>query len=299
MIKTVYQADLTEVKNFLLSKLSEVLIPDKYSELKYMLDELRDKQQSSAIYIAFSKVVRMFGKAPINYKPGQVEQADIIRKNWLPPSSVDKAIRVLILFEIPHEHDETYINTLEELFGSGDMGELIALYSALPVLPYPDQLIKRCEEGIRTNMGDVFESVGNNNPFPADYLSEDAFNQMVLKCMFIGKPLYKVINLNHRLNKALAVMALDYAHERWAALRKINPELWQLIAPFLESKDLKDVERSLWTGDELERRAVVLACAESQSTEMLYIYNESNYKQQIESGELNWFTIGVEVWRNN
>lgn len=298
MIHTPYQADLTEVKNYLLSKLSEVLLPEKYSELKYMLDELSDNMQASSIFISFSKVVRIFGKSPINYNSQQSTAAFAIRKNWIPPSTIDQAIRLLILLEIPHANQEIYINTLEEIFSTGDLGELVVLYAALPVLPYPESLINRCMEGIRTNMGEVFESIANNNPFPADYLTEDAFNQMVLKCLFIGKPLYRVINLHHRLNKTLARMAADYAHERWAALRKINPELWQLIGPFLEKQNMKDVERSIWNGEEHERQAAILACAQSDLEEAQLILFESNYKSKIDSGELNWQKLGVEIWNN-
>lgn len=299
MNPSIYQADLTEVKSFILSKLSSALNNEQLAELNYSIDELRDKQQATAYYMAFSKVVRAFGKEKLSYTDEQLTHAQAIRKDWSPPSSVDKAIRLLILLEIPHSNEKNYLNTLQNLFDAGDVGELVALYAALPVLPYPEKFILRCMEGVRTNMGEVFESVANLNPYPADYLSEDAFNQLVLKCLFIGKPLYKIVNLTHRLNKSLANMAKDYAHERWAASRELSPELWQLLAPYLEAVDLNDIKRLIWSGNDLERAAAELVCSVSPIAEAKELYAASNYKSKIESGELNWHTLGIDAWNNS
>lgn len=184
--------------------------------------------------MAFGKVVRLFGKNPVNYSESQLKEAGSILPGWTPPSTCDRLIRTLILLEIPYKDAGEYFHIVEELFSAGDVGELAALYGALPVLPFPEKFILRCMEGIRTNMGEVFEAVANNNVYPSLYLDEDAFNQMVLKCLFVGKPLRKITNLGKRLNEKLARMASDYAHERWAAQREVSPELWQLVEPFPE-----------------------------------------------------------------
>ena len=295
----IYQADLNEVKFFLLNKLSSVLVPDKFSELLYLLSELKDKQQPVALYMSFSKTVRLFGKNYIEYSAAESAQAGQIRKDWIPPSSIDKAIRLLLLLETPHIHPQQFYDILENLFDTADVGELVALYGALPVLPYPEQFIIRCTEGIRSNMGEVFEAIANNNPYPADFLNEEAFNQMVLKCLFVGKPLYLVVNLNERLNPKLAQMALDYANERFAALRKVNPELWQLVAPWTRPQDMHDIERIIWTGDDFDRQAAALLCSVSNLTEAKNFYATSNYRQAIEKGDLTWHTLGVSAWQSN
>lgn len=295
----IYQGTESAVKTFLNTVISKTLSTDKFAELICQIDDLRSQQKAGSFYIAFSKAVRIFGKNKLNYTSEQIKKAQELRKDWTPPSSVDKAVRLLILLEIPVNNETIYMGTLENLFGSGDVGELVALYSSLPLLPYPEKLITRCTEGIRTNMGEVFEAIANDNPFPAEYLSEDAFNQMVLKCLFVGKPLYKVTNLHHRLNKKLALMASDYAHERWAAQRKVNPELWQLVAPFMETRHIKDIQHLAHSEDELEKQAATIVCAASQLTEAEEINALSNYRMKTESGELNWYNLGVHVWRNN
>ena len=38
--------------------------------------------------------------------------------------------------------------------------------------------------------------------------------------------------MERRNNKQLAQMLIDYARERLAAKRDVNPELWQLAEPF-------------------------------------------------------------------
>jgi hypothetical protein len=292
------QAAKNEVCDYILKKLSSILIPDKYSDLKYLLDELRSKQSSSALYMAFSKVVRTFGKAEIIYSSAELKEADEIRKCWKPPSSMDKAIRILLLLELPLNNETAFLNGYETLFSAADLGESVALYAALPLLPYPEKLIKRCEEGIRTNMGEVFESVANNNPYPADYLSEDAFNQMVLKCVFIGKPLYRITNLQHRLNDSLARMVIDYSRERWSAKRELTPEIWQLLSPFLNDSNIVDVKRLSSSENVFEKQAAALVCYQSKLPLAQEISKLLNLNSIIENGILNWQSLGKQVWQN-
>lgn len=292
------QAAKKEVNDYLLIKLSSLLINDKYSELKYLLDELQSKKSQSALNLAFSKVVRVFGKEPISYSDNEINQANAIRKSWQPPASIDKAIRILILLELPFENATAFLSSYESLFSTADLGESATLYEALPLLPFPEKLIARCQEGVRTNMGQVFESVANNNPFPADYLSEDAFNQMVLKCVFVGKPLHKIIHLQQRLNQDLARMAIDYAHERWAAARELTPEIWQLVQPFLNETISTDVERLAASKNDFEKQAAALVCYNSQIPEAKEIMQQLNLNSDIENGKLNWQILGKAVWQN-
>ena len=298
MNPAILQADKNEVCDFLLKKLSSALTTDKYSDLKYMLDELRSKQSAAALHMAFSKVVRLFGKTEIVYTALEIKEADAIRKCWQPPLSIDKAFRILLLFELPLNNEVAFLNSYETLFSAADLGENVALYAALPLLPYPEKLLKRCEEGIRTNMGEVFESVANNNPYPAEYLSEDAFNQMVLKCVFIGKPLYRITNLQHRLNEKLAGMVSDYAHERWAASRALSPEIWQLLQPFLNENNLADIKRLAASENATEKQAAALVCYKSSLPAAIEISTLLNLNKNIDSGVLSWRTLGEHVWQN-
>ena len=52
---------------------------------------------------------------------------------------------------------------------------------------------------------------------------------MVLKALFIGRPLHLIQGLDLRANRDLAKMLINYAHERQSANRPVPAELWQLV----------------------------------------------------------------------
>src|SRR5690606_35578223 len=67
--------------------------------------------------------------------------------------------RVWVLACIPKLDEAAYTQLIERLFKYGDMEELVALYSALPVYHYPEAWQLRCKEGLRSNIGTVRHAV--------------------------------------------------------------------------------------------------------------------------------------------
>lgn len=258
-----------------------------------LLTKLKNHPTENILIGEFSKAVRLFGKKEIQFSSNE----DTTRR--MVPSSVDKAVRRLILLHIPSENEKEFLSIIEKLFSSADVGEQCAIYSSFDFLPFPEKLVWRCMEGIRSNMGEVFESIAHENLYPAEYLSEEAFNQMVLKCLFVGKPLYKILNLHQRLNKNLARMAGDYAHERWAAGREVNPELWQLLYKFLEQDDLEDIQRLFDSENKLENKAANLVCAFSDLDAAKRIYKPDLYRGKIQNFQFAWEELGKEIWSRN
>ena len=135
----------------------------------------------------------------------------------------------------------------------------MAFYRGLPLYLDPPRHRLRAAEGVRSNMRVVFEAVAHHNPYPAEQLPEDAWNQMVLKTLFVGSRLAPVVGLDRRANATLARMLTDYAHERWAARRPFNPELWRCVGPFATGPQIDDLARVLDEGSAPERAAAVLA----------------------------------------
>jgi hypothetical protein len=76
----------------------------------------------------------------------------------------------------------------------------------------------------------VFNAVALQNPYPAEYFDNIAWNQMVLKALFVGSPLNLIYGLKQRNNSDLSQMLIDYADERKAANRDVSHELWKLVA---------------------------------------------------------------------
>jgi hypothetical protein len=190
-----------------------------------------------------------------------------------------------------------FVRTLDRIFGDGDLGELVALYQALPLLPEPEAHRSRAAEGVRSNMQAVFEAVALRNPYPAEQLDEGAFNQLVLKCLFLGSPLHLVHGVDRRANGSLARMLCDYAHERWSAARPVSPELWRLVGRVASESELADLAKVLETGTERERLAVALACRDNPNAAEL-LSPHAGLVRRVTEEQLSWEKLaGMERGR--
>ena len=256
-------------------------------------------------FTAFSAVPRYIEKREIQPTVEELESASNICNNWYPANwTIDQAARILLLLSLPSDNADKYLQILDQVFAAADVRELVALYQALPLLPVAEKMHNRAAEGIRSNMTAVFNAVALNNPYPAEYLDNLAWNQMVLKALFVGSPLHLIQGLDKRANPELARMLVDYAHERWAAGRNVSPELWRCVGKFANSEMLADLERVLTEsrietdlngkGQQklLERSAAALACADcplSEAKDILARYPE--LQNDIQAGKLTWKNV--------
>lgn len=232
---------------------------DATAWLKDSAQRLRGGGSDRDLYMSVSLVARKIGKADLAPGATELGQATAARPGWDPREwSLDQAARVYLLLAATGD-GATFSRRLDQLCATADVGELVAFYRGLPL--YPDQArhVLRAAEGARTNMKAVFQAVAHRNPYPSEQLAEPAWNQMVLKALFIGASLDPVIGLDRRANPALARMLCDYAHERWAAGRPISPELWRCVGPHARGEMLADLGRVLEKGTDPERAAAALA----------------------------------------
>jgi hypothetical protein len=242
---------------------------------------------------AFAMMPRKTGRAVIHVTEEQNRTVQAARpglsiRGW----TIDRLSRVWLLMQVEAREKETYFRQIENLFLAAEMQELVALYSALPVLAYPEMWEKRCAEGIRSNIGDVLEAIMCNNPYPSENLSEAAWNQLVLKAFFTEKPIHRIIGLDSRANQELASILSDYAHERWAAHRAVNPQLWRCVGPFINERILPDIERLFHSEKIVEREAAALACWHSNFPPARDRLNQNaELKAAIEAGRLTWDTV--------
>jgi hypothetical protein len=228
--------------------------------------------ENAAFLSAFSTAPRHTGKGPLALSSDDEKAADDARPGWRPSRwRVDQAVRTLLVLALPVDDAEPYVRTLDRLFADSDEGELVTLYQALPLLPHPAAHCPRAAEGIRTNMKTVFDAVAVENPYPAEMLDEGAWNQLVLKCLFVGTRLASVQGVDGRTNPALARMLCDYAHERWSAGRIVSPELWRSVGPHADGSMLADLERVLATGSDTDRAAVALSARHNPNAEALFV----------------------------
>lgn len=222
-------------------------------------DALAAAPTDRVLYRAVSLVARRLGTAPLALNAAEIAAAAQARPLWDPSHwTVDQAARIALLLAAGGD-GETFSRRLDALCATADLEELVAFYRGLPLFPDAPRHAARAAEGVRSNMRSVFEAVAHRNPYPAEQLAEDAWNQMVLKALFVGSRLDPIVGLDARANAHLARMLGDYAHERWAAGRPISPELWRCVGPFATGALLDDLARVLESGSAGERAAAMLA----------------------------------------
>lgn len=290
-----FQTDITRAKTLLHGIVTARMDADQRGWLAQQEQKAQAGVTPGHLYLAFSSAARHFPKVPLELNEAETTEADALRPGFQPQHwNLLQAVRAFFLLMLPHEQKETYLSMLGQVLETADMNEQQAIYAALPLLPYPDELVYRAREGLRTNMVCVFEAVACHNPYPADFLPEPAWNQMVLKAVFIESVLYRIYGADRRANRKLAEMLLDLVHERWAAGRKVTPEAWRFIGPFIDDHSFTDIETLAHSGDAIERDAALLACAASDylpAHRLLQEYAESY--AAIVSGQLNWQAIGI------
>ena len=255
--------------------------------------QLSENAFERILFTRFSAASRKVGKADLALTEGELQAAQSLRTGWMPEQwSVDQAVRTWLLLTFPSQDADRYVSALEKLFETADVVEQVALYQSLPLFPHPERFQARAIDGLRTNITAVFNAISLHNPYPADYFDEAAWNQMVLKALFVESRLSQIQGLDRRANVRLAKMLSDYAHERWAAGRSVNPQLWRSIGPFAEGYLLADLERVLMQGEPFEQQAAALALSSAAAPEAkALLAQKSELKQAIVEGTLTWETF--------
>lgn len=196
---------------------------------------VREEPGGTALNLAFTAIPRKTGKKDTAITDSEQQEIDkLLPGFYIQDWPVDRLSRVWLLMQAdPIDADpaskNAYIKKIENLFAAAEMNELVALYSALPILAYPEEWRKRCAEGIRSNIATVLEAIIHRNPYPAAWLDEPAWNQLVVKAFFTDKEISLITGLEQRSNRNLANILADYARERQAAGRPVNPQLWDLL----------------------------------------------------------------------
>ncbi|MDP4849822.1 MAG: EboA domain-containing protein, partial [Verrucomicrobiales bacterium] len=98
----------------------------------------------------------------------------------------------ILLLTLGKQDKATFLETIAALLNTADLREQAAIYSAFPLLPHQADLVEAAVDGLRSNIIDIFDSLALQNPFPATHFSKEEWNQMVLKAIFISRPIYKI-----------------------------------------------------------------------------------------------------------
>ncbi len=190
MITTYIETQNITAEDLLYRWVSRQVNTEALNWLDKKRQQISDGAAPFLFFTAFSAVPRYTDKNEIQPTVEELESASNICNNWFPANwTIDQAARTLLVLSLPSDRADKYLLILNQVFAAGDVRELVALYQALPLLPSPERFCERAAEGIRSNMTAVFNAVALNNPYPAKYLDNLAWNQMVLKALFVGSPL--------------------------------------------------------------------------------------------------------------
>lgn len=288
----MYSYNVQKIRDLFEVILQTNISANGYSWLKEKITVL---QNPSHFNTTFVTLPRKTGKQVLNITAEQLREIANIRTGFSPAGwTADRLARVWIILHLDATDKEKYFNSIESLFRSAEVNELIALYSSLPLLAYPEMWMARCAEGIRNNIADVLKSIMCNNPYPAENLTEPAWNQLVLKAIFTEKPMDEIIGVDERSNEKLAKTLCDYAHERWAAHRSVNPQLWRCVGPFIDEDILPDIQKLLSSDDTFEKEAAALAIHSSNFDPAKKLLPGS-FRTAIETGSLSWKTLSEKM----
>ncbi|TXE14825.1 EboA domain-containing protein [Algoriphagus aquimarinus] len=266
--------------------------------LSIQVEKISLEATPSKFFLAFSQASRYFKKEKLSLSDNDLKKANELLTGFQPEFWDQlQTARTVLMLSYPQEK-EAWFAAMNQLFETADMNEHQALFAALPLMPFQEELIPRAIDGLRTNISLVFDAIALNNPFPAKYFPEANWNQMVLKAIFMQRPLYRIQGLEERRNPALAAIARDFAHERWAAGRDVMPEIWRLVSPFVNEKYLDDLKKVLSTKDELQIKSALLTLRESAylpAQELLQSYPDQ--VATLDMDAIAWESIGSEFQR--
>lgn len=250
--------------NLVQSKLSE-------SEIRWLHQKttaLSDLNNFKKFPIFFSLAARFISNEISQWNIEELQQMENIYPGFGKSSWTKQDLaRVVLMIQLDASHNK---QILESFFESAEMLELVSFFKGLYLLENASEFTKSVEEGIRTNMVNVFDSFTAGNPYASTYLEEWAWNQLILKAFFMDRPLYTIHNLDRGKNANLANMLQDFVKERWAAGRTVSPEIWRMIEGNLRDDVKQLILNRSFEGTEKRAIDMVLNTSNESKTETFW-----------------------------
>lgn len=169
---------------------------------------------------------------------------------------------ILFLSIINSNHSQVAL--LNSYFRFGDEEERASLIKALALLDDSETFKPIALESGRTNSMHLFSALALNNPFPAIIYDDHEYNQIVMKCLFMGLPVSKICGIDDRCNKELSRMCEDYIDERLSANRSLPTDIWLALAPHISQNGLKYLSEYLESATIEHRYFSALAVSKNQ-----------------------------------
>ena len=210
-------------------------------------------------------------------------------ENW----TLDQLCRLSLLMNYPLLN----LQNLTKLISVADTQEQITIYKSIFYLKNASQYTPLVVDGIRTNITGIFDAITLKNLYPAKYFSQDQWNQMVLKAIFMERPVYQIEGIDHRKNEKLAIILFDYARERWAASRRVTPELWRMMLGYLTIDQFLEMKKQMGESIKPHQEAMLKLIKESNLNNSQQWLNMQSV--QLENKNISWEKIGTDFLNKN
>ena len=263
---------------------------EEYTWLLDKATESAGNENNYQLNLTFTSIPRKTGKKEIIINEQELAQLHELLPGFsIQHWTIDRLCRVWLLMQLDTGNKELYLERIQKLFPQAEMNEQVALYSSLPLLAYAEDWKPQCAIGIRSNIGTVLEAIMYHNPYPAKWLDESAWNQLIMKAFFTEKNVNKIPGVDKRNNRQLANMLFDYIEERSSAHRTVNPQIWRFAGKYIDEPHFYLLEKLFSDVDETNQQAAALACsASSFEKAKLLLGQHPEYKNSIDRGELTW-----------
>lgn len=282
--------ELTKLDQELQSLLNRNLDAATDSWLQSKLEQIVGSSSTKDLYMTYSLLAsKIDSDAVLNLSSDTDEVTQYLRTQ---NATTLQIARIYLLIKVLKADSDFFVPKVANLIQVADTGELETFLKYLVLLPDAENYKQTAVEALRTNIATIFEAISMQNPYPAKYFNDQQWNQMFLKAAFMQLDLSTILSIDERANKDLTRIISDYAHERWAASREIEPLFWRPVAAFLDENLLKDMERLFASENPIENKVAALCCYTSEepmAKELLAKHPE--LKAQVANENITWKNI--------
>jgi hypothetical protein len=264
--------------------------PESLAWLKEKISKMVESKSSKDLFMTYSLLNAKFDSLkPILFEKVVDDYTAYFKAHR---ANLLQVARIYLLSVVIGQDEKFYTPKVANIIQVADTGELETFLKYLVLLPNPEAYKQTAVEALRTNIAIIFDAISLNNPFPAKYFNDQQWNQMYLKSAFMERDLLLIESVDERANAELTRIISDYAHERWAASRKIDPVFWRPVSKFLNEELLKDMHRLLNSEDSIENKAGALCCYHSENQKANALLNSfPELRHKVADGQINWNTL--------
>ena len=262
-------------------------------KIKNWLDQkLNMIKSDQELFISFALINKKIPRDHLQLTLEQIKNfhrinSEFTIENW----TLDQLCRLSLLMN----YTLLNLQNLTKLISVADTQEQITIYKSIFYLENANQYTPLVVDGLRTNIIDIFDAITLKNLYPSKYFSQDQWNQMVLKAIFMERPIYQIKGIDLRKNEKMAHILFDYARERWAASRLVTPELWRMIRGYLTKKQYLEMKKQMGEFIKPHQESMLKLIQESN------FYNPQQWvnTQSVQLENISWDKIGSDFLQKN